>query len=201
MSTTLAIDTASPVFALALAVDGVITASLQHEGEQEHSQQLLAQIDTLLGARKQDLDGIVVVHGPGSYAGLRVGIATAEGLAISRNVPVVGVGTLEAVALAAGADGVAIHPAGRGEFAAQPFANGVTGGEAFIARLADLGGQRLAGEGAAELGGKEVTPEERVRTALELGLPRLADATGSVDAVYLREPNISRPRPRPAGGA
>jgi len=200
VSTVLAIDTASPAFALAVAVDGALTASLQHDSEQEHSQQLLPRIDELLGERRRDLSGVVVVRGPGSYAGLRVGIATAEGLALALNIPVVGVGTLDAVAAVAGGDILAIHPAGRGEFAAQRFEHGAPVGGMFAARPEELRGEATAGEGAGALGGREVTPEERVRAALRLGLPRLSEAAGRVEAIYLREPNISRPRPRPANG-
>ncbi|MGE5594998.1 MAG: tRNA (adenosine(37)-N6)-threonylcarbamoyltransferase complex dimerization subunit type 1 TsaB [Hyphomicrobiales bacterium] len=199
MTTVLAIDTASPTFALAVAAGGQVARSMQHDGEQDHSQQLLAAIDRLLGDSRRELGGIVVVRGPGSYAGLRVGIATAEGLALATGAPLAGVGTMEAIAAASGGDGVAIHPAGRGEFAAQRFAGGVPEGELFAAQPGDLQGERLAGEGAADLGGAEVTPEGRVRSALVLGLPRLESAAAHpATAIYLREPNITRPRHRPA---
>ena len=197
MTSVLAIDTASARFALALSVEGNVVAAMEHEGEQEHSQQLLASIDRLLAGKRDRLAGIVIVRGPGSYAGLRVGMATAGGLALALGIPVAGVGTLEAVALAAedDANGVlAIHPAGRGEFAAQPFRAGQPEADIDVLPAAELAGERLAGEGAAELGGCEVVPEARARAALELGLPRLRQAHGPVEALYVRAPNITAPR-------
>lgn len=203
MNTVLCIDTASPAFALALAVHGRVVRSLQHDSHQDHSRLLLAAIDKLTQGRRS-LDGLVVVRGPGSYAGLRVGIATAEGLALALHAPLAGVGTLEAVVRASRLDqGIAIHPAGRGEWAAQPFARGV-----FVAPLRAVGADALSGvlcgEGAGPLGGVEVSPEQRGSAALELGLSLLADGHhGGVDAIYLREPHITRPtraRPRVARG-
>lgn len=199
MSTVLGIDTASPRFAVALAVDGIVTVAFEHDTEQDHTRALLVAIDRLLEGRPAALDGIVVVRGPGSYAGLRVGIATAEGLAIARGVPVAGVGTLEAVARVAGGDVTAVQPAGRGEFAAQQYRDGEPAGTLVAVRPGNLGDGPIAGEGAGALGGRDVSPLERVRAALQLGLPRLAAADdGGVDAIYLREPNITRPRPAAA---
>ncbi|MEX0781932.1 MAG: tRNA (adenosine(37)-N6)-threonylcarbamoyltransferase complex dimerization subunit type 1 TsaB [Dehalococcoidia bacterium] len=195
--TVLCIDTASPAFALALAVDGRAVRSLQRDSNQDHSRLLLGAIDETTGGDRV-LDGIVVVRGPGSYAGLRVGIATAEGLALARRVPLAGVGTLEAVAHAAGQGaGTAIHPAGRAEWAVQSFADGrLTGTHTAVPEPALTG--ILFGEGAGAFGGTDVSPEARCRAALEIGLSLLADGShGGVDAIYLREPHITRPtRPK-----
>ncbi len=200
---TLCIDTASPAFALALAMDGEVVESLQRDSNQDHSRLLLPAIDEIFGGRKRELGGIVVVRGPGNYAGLRVGIATGEGLALALGIPIAGVGTLEAVAAAANVDQcLAIHPAGRGEWAAQRFLRGRADGELRAASASDLEGD-LYGEGASELGGTDVPPLMRAGQALTIGLARLHEATGTPDAIYLREPHITRPkreRPRIARG-
>lgn len=201
MSTILAIDTASPAFALALGVDGAVVRSLQRESNQNHSRLLLAAIDEITEGRRDALNGIVVVRGPGSYAGLRVGIATAEGLAMARGIPLVGVGTLEAVAHASGIEEcVAIHPAGRGEYAVQTFREGRPSGPMTAVKAEALKGI-LCGEGAGGFGGMEIAPEQRCRAAFELGLPLLAGAAGKgIEAIYLREPHITRPgRGQPGG--
>ncbi|MGH2607983.1 MAG: tRNA (adenosine(37)-N6)-threonylcarbamoyltransferase complex dimerization subunit type 1 TsaB [Tepidiformaceae bacterium] len=198
MNTILCIDTASAAFALALAVDGRVERSLQRDSHQDHSRLLLSAIDDLTGADRA-LAGLVVVRGPGSYAGLRVGIATAEGLALAGRVPLAGVATLDAVIRASGlSEGLAIHPAGRDEWAAQPFREGRPTGPMQAVITAALAGI-LCGEGAGALGGTEVAPEDRCRAALEIGLTLLADGHhGGVDAIYLREPHITRPRrPKP----
>ncbi len=196
MTTILGIDTASSSFALALAVDGAILAAVEQDAARDHSKMLLPAINGLLCGHSARLDGIAVVKGPGSYAGLRVGIATAEGLALAHGVPLRGIGTLPAVAAAAGLPEVtAIHPAGRGEFAAQPFSNGEPVGPMSARRAEDLAGPTLAGEGAGSLGGIEIGPLARCRAALLALLPSFADGPSeSVDAVYLREPNITLPR-------
>lgn len=70
-----------------------------------------------------DVDIFAVALGPGSFTGLRIGIATAKSFASTLGREAVGVPTLEAVALAAGANPrvVALLPAGRGELFAQSF--------------------------------------------------------------------------------
>jgi len=195
VNTVLAVDTASATIALALSVDGRVTAASVADGAQDHSRLLLPAIRDLLQGRLDELTAIVAVRGPGSYAGLRVGIATARALALARGIPAFGVPTLEAVAAAAGpGDFTAVHPAGRGTFAAQAYSGGNAAGPLYSAPAADLAGLTLAGEGASALGGREVTPADRCRAALESVLPRLDGPPGPLEALYLREPTISLPR-------
>jgi tRNA threonylcarbamoyladenosine biosynthesis protein TsaB len=101
----LAIDTATrhPTLALfdgAATLGGVRQWTTQHR----HGEELLQKLDELLGAangRPADLDAVVVGLGPGSFTGLRIGLATAKTMAYSLGVPLVGVSTTEALALAA----------------------------------------------------------------------------------------------------
>ncbi len=75
-----------------------------------HSQTLMPLIDSTLkgaGIALEDVDQIAVSHGPGSFTGVRIGIATVKGLAFAGGIPCVGVSTLAAIAYgAACADGV-----------------------------------------------------------------------------------------------
>lgn len=113
---TLAFDTATPATAVALLLDGRgITEARDdppagaHPG---HATRLLALADELLdaaGAAWRDLDAIAVGTGPGGFTGLRVGIATAHGLAASLRCRLSGISSLEA--LAAGALGEGSWPA------------------------------------------------------------------------------------------
>ncbi|MGI8925565.1 MAG: tRNA (adenosine(37)-N6)-threonylcarbamoyltransferase complex dimerization subunit type 1 TsaB [Tepidiformaceae bacterium] len=194
MKTTLCIDTASSRFALALCEAGGTTVSLERAAEQDHSRLLLAAIDELIGGRLERLERVVVVRGPGSYAGLRVGIATAQGLALALGIPVEGVGALEAVASIVAGRVTAVHPGGRGEFGAQDYDGGRPAGPLRTVTAGELEGVATAGEGAGALGGREVGPEARCRAALALALARPLDGTAAVDAIYLREPNITTPR-------
>jgi len=66
-----------------------------------HSEKLLPMLDWLLkevGVEKNEIEGIAVSKGPGSFTALRVGISTAKGLAFSLGIPVVGVSSLEVLA-------------------------------------------------------------------------------------------------------
>src|SRR5262245_48496716 len=122
----LCIDAADDQPGVALALDGVVGFSLTWETVQNHSQELLPNIDRLLAEAertKADVSAVFVDVGPGGYAALRVGVSIAKGLAHGLGVPIVGVGRLEldawGAAEEAGRDGryVAVHRAGRGELA------------------------------------------------------------------------------------
>ncbi|MBI5946700.1 MAG: tRNA (adenosine(37)-N6)-threonylcarbamoyltransferase complex dimerization subunit type 1 TsaB [Chloroflexi bacterium] len=198
MSTILCIDTASSRFALAVARDGQIVAASEEDGAQDHSRLLLASIDRVLGGDRRSPAEILVVRGPGSYAGLRVGIATARGLGLALGIPVTGIGTMEAVAAAADPGRfTVIHPAGRGDYAAQGFESGRAVGALRTITAAEMPGGTV-GEGAAAFGGREVSPGERCRAALEWRLGSGGSGDGApVEALYLREPNITLPRRKP----
>ncbi len=97
------------------------------------SAQLVPQIAELLsrhGVSKQNLDGFVVASGPGSFTGLRVGLAAIKGLAEVLHKPIAAVSLLELLAVSAGAQGtvVASLDAGRGEAYAGEYE--VAGGDA-----------------------------------------------------------------------
>ncbi len=201
MNTILCLDTASERFALAVDHDGRMS-SFESTEPQEHTRQLLPAIERLLDGRSPD--AILVTIGPGAYAGIRVGLATAEGIAIAKDIPVFGIGTLEAAALAANGTGpiTIVHPAGRGEFAAREFSDGLPTGELRLV-TPELLEAPFAGEGAGALGGQEVTPLQRCLAALSDRAPRIR--AGELDAgaepFYLREPNITVSRRLRAGAS
>lgn len=97
----LAFDTATDVATSALVRDGDVLGE-----RSSHAVRILEDVDALLadaGVGSEEVEGIVVGRGPGSYTGLRMGLVTARALAFSLGVPVAGVSTLDA--LAAGAPG------------------------------------------------------------------------------------------------
>jgi tRNA threonylcarbamoyladenosine biosynthesis protein TsaB len=101
----LALDTATRQPTLVL-FDGAgrLGGVRQWTSQHRHGEELLAKLDELLGAahaQQTDIDAVVVGVGPGSFTGLRIGLATAKTIAYSLNVPLVGVSTTEALALAA----------------------------------------------------------------------------------------------------
>ena len=98
MKRQLAMDTATDIAGLALAEPGQVVAEMTWPARRNHTQQLLPGLLHLLAQAKvdlEDLDGIIVAQGPGSFTGLRVGFAIAKGLAYGLGLPLVGVSTLE----------------------------------------------------------------------------------------------------------
>ncbi len=118
----LAIDTATRLLSLALHDGGRLLAESTFAVHRQHSallapliQQTLAQTDT----STKDINALAVSVGPGSYTGLRIGVALAKGLAAARDLPLLPVTTLDTLAAAASAADrrrplIAAVPAGRG---------------------------------------------------------------------------------------
>lgn len=122
----LSVETATLAGSVALARGEEIIGAIAGDSGISHSNTLLHDIDKLLHETRVDLSDVdlfAVATGPGSFTGLRIGIATVKGLAATLDRPCAGVPTLHAVALAAGASDrlVALLPAGRGEVFAQLF--------------------------------------------------------------------------------
>ena len=98
----LAVDTSTELCSAALWVDGEISFEAVHAG-QRHSELLIPMIDRLLrdaGLELRGLDAIAYGEGPGSFTGLRIACGVVQGLAFGARLPVVGVGTLAALAQA-----------------------------------------------------------------------------------------------------
>jgi tRNA threonylcarbamoyladenosine biosynthesis protein TsaB len=96
----LAIDTSTTQAGLACYdQQGLLGECIWHSGR-DHSAQLLPQLTLLLrhlGRARAEISAVAVALGPGSWSGLRVGMSTAKGFALSRGVPIIGIGTLEAL--------------------------------------------------------------------------------------------------------
>lgn len=97
----LAIESSGMTASVALATEEKIIGEYTVNYKKTHSQTLLPMIDELLTFTQQDLhelDAIAVSAGPGSFTGLRIGCATAKGMALALDKPVVTVPTLDAMA-------------------------------------------------------------------------------------------------------
>lgn len=122
----LSVETATLSGSVALSRGKEVIAALAGDSGVSHSNTLLYDMDKVLAEAQVELSEIdlfAVAIGPGSFTGLRIGIATVKGLAATLDRPTAGVPTLQAVALAAGPSpcSVALLPAGRGEVFAQLF--------------------------------------------------------------------------------
>ena len=193
---TLAFDTATDVATCALVRDGDLLGE-----RSSRAVTVLADADELLreaGLKPADLDLLAVGVGPGSFTGLRIGLAAARGLALALDLPVAGVSTLDA--LGAGAPGaVPVIDARRREVFA------LVGGEARCLAPGDLeveAGRTYVGDGALRYrgvieGAGGVVPPD----GSELHLPRArfhARLAGTgvpaelVEPVYLRVPDAEK---------
>ena len=101
----LALDTSTEYCSAALWRDGVVHERAVRAG-QSHSEILIGMVDAVMaegGTQLARLDGIAYGQGPGSFTGLRIACAVAQGLAFAAEIPLAGVGTLQAMAMSCGA--------------------------------------------------------------------------------------------------
>jgi tRNA threonylcarbamoyladenosine biosynthesis protein TsaB len=104
MALILNIDTALETAAVSLAEKGNVLRSEVNESQKDHAAWLQPAIKRLLqdaGHELKEINAVAVSNGPGSYTGLRVGLATAKGLCYALNIPLVAAGTLELMAFSA----------------------------------------------------------------------------------------------------
>lgn len=155
----LALSTSSPRGTVAIARDGAIAARVAYDGGTSHAERLFAAIDEAMAqavVTRADLAGLACDIGPGSFTGVRVGIASAKGIALALGLPVVGIGSLESMAgaaipEAAGRPVLAVVDARKGEVFAAVYdtpLSPVWGPEHLprtdVARLIDLAAQHDA---------------------------------------------------------
>ncbi len=219
----LALDTCLAACSVAIWQDGVVLAREWRPMQRGHAEALLPMLENVRGQTGLDyaaFDRLAVSIGPGSFAGVRVGLAAARGICVARNLPLVGVNTLELMAAAMEGDapiGVALD-ARNDQVYFQAFAKGAALCPPALLTLAgaatcihELGGTlRVVGSGAAALAH---LCNGRIRTshhdllgdaAILAGLAasRPAMAGDAVAPLYLRAPDAKLPvTPAPAAPA
>src|SRR5262245_27749405 len=146
----LSLDTATDVTTACLSREDEVLAESATRGRSTGAQRVLGDVHHLMRSIRvepSDLGTIVVGTGPGTFTGLRIGLATARSLGYALGVPVRGVGTLDALLVGDGVD-VACVDARRGEvFAAGAGVPLAAYAPEDLARLA-VPGARIAGDGA-----------------------------------------------------
>lgn len=209
----LAFDTALAACSAAAWADGKILAARHRRLVRGHAEALMPMVEAVMaeaGAAYRDLDLIATTVGPGTFTGLRVGLAAARGVALAAGRPIVGVTTLEA--LAHGVDRAALG--GRRLVAALDARRGEVYAQVFDGDLAPLDEPRAATPGAVAAGlpagrlalvgdGAPLIAAElagRAGDVSELDAPRLPDAAVIAALVARRfaGPNVNLPSAPPA---
>lgn len=156
----LAIDCSNHNLSLALLC-GQQLRTLHQQVRQGHSDHALAGIQQLLAEQQialSQLDAILYGKGPGAFTGLRIAAGIALGLATAANLPLIGIGTLDAVACALpGGNGMAVIDARMGEVYAARYQSGTLQGDISVGHadaLALTGIDSLAGDITALFEGK-----------------------------------------------
>jgi tRNA threonylcarbamoyl adenosine modification protein YeaZ len=169
----LVIDSATAACSAALIEDGDVLEERYELVGRGHAERLLPMIEDLLAGRRPS--AVLVDCGPGSFTGVRVGLAAAHGLAIGWGVPLAGYSSMAAIAAATGAGAVALH-GGHGQLFVQSFSHDpLHAADALQSLLphdaaAAIGAERVAGSGA------EALVSARGHGAAMDALPRAADA-------------------------
>jgi tRNA threonylcarbamoyladenosine biosynthesis protein TsaB len=129
----LAVDTSTQTIGIALYRDPQVLGEMQWKTSSHHTVELATAVKDLMnrcGAVPTDVSLIVVALGPGTFTGLRIGLAFAKGLAISLRIPLLGVPTFEVLAAAqpvANYPMACVLPAGRSRLAVGWYQAGESG--------------------------------------------------------------------------
>lgn len=217
----LALTTATPRFEAALFdgdPSGAALAQCDYDDEMAHAERSLATIAAMFAARGLGpdwIEAIAVDIGPGSFTGVRVGLAAAKGIALARGVPLVGVCSLSAMAAAAFAARddlevvTSVLDAKRGEVFHASYAR--DGAELAPPTFTTRGGLALRGHACGRAARAEVA-EPRFVDVEEALLPHarwiaiLASAAlasgqqtdlGSLEPIYARAPDAQKPSAPP----
>lgn len=100
MALILSIETGTDVCSVALANDGELMALRESDEGRDHAKKVAMFVDELLretGVQPDDLDAIAVGKGPGSYTGLRIGVSFAKGMCYALDIPLIAIGSLDAL--------------------------------------------------------------------------------------------------------
>jgi tRNA threonylcarbamoyladenosine biosynthesis protein TsaB len=123
----LAADTSLPILSVAIVSDGLLAGTMAMQGHGSRNEKLLPAIDWLLaenGIDRKQLDLFAVTRGPGSFTGVRIGLATIQGLAMALGKPVCAMSTHEAIAHGEEGRVAVADDAGRGELYVSTYLDG-----------------------------------------------------------------------------
>ena len=214
----LVLDTATRYASVAVSREGAIVAELSWRSERNHSVELVPAIRRVAEQAAVTLDdaqAVFVVQGPGGFSALRVGISMAKAFAMARNIPLVGVNTLDAESqpyLGLGLPVCAIVGAGKARVYSALYADGDSSGyrvqshEELAAGITEK--TLLCGEGLSDVGAlveersgdlatlaRTPPPTRRPAVLAQLGYELLqgggAQSPESLEPIYMRAAQIA----------
>jgi tRNA threonylcarbamoyladenosine biosynthesis protein TsaB len=182
----LAADTSLPILSVAIVRDGEMLGAAAVEGRSSRNEKLLPAIDWLLSETATDrrsIDVFAVTRGPGSFTGVRIGLATMQGIALALGKPVCAMSTHEAIAPAR-EKRIIVDDAGRGEFYVSVFDDGVEVTAPRLARsLDEFAGERLVVGEFVQRGNVALSCARRAAQIVAAG--RLAEYS-DITPIYVR---------------
>ena len=204
---TLAIDTSTPQGSVAVLQDGAVIVNDQFMADRSHSASLFITLERVLAAYPK-IDQIAIGLGPGSYAGIRISIAAALGLQLAHQAALVGLPSVAALPVHS-KEYMAIGDARRETFYFTLVQNGIcSDGPRLMTEeeLRNALGQfphlpvcastALPGFADAQI----VQPSAAILGRLAAAGAAIT-ARGDLEPIYLREPHITRPKPRVVPGS
>lgn len=185
MKRLVAVETTSRVASVALFEDGALVSVLEREARGDVVVTLVDELLRARGLAPRDIARWAVDVGPGSFTGVRIGVATVKGIAFATGAEVVGVNAFDA--LAEGRDAIAILEAGKGEVYFR-----IPGGEPGHAPLEAVRG-RIEGR-TERVVGPGVSP--RAESVGRVAIDRAPDDADTLEPLYVRPPDLTKPAVR-----
>ncbi len=223
----LAFDTSLNACSVAIQKDNILVCQklkIMDKGQAEELIPLAIEVLAEAGMKWEDIDGLGVTLGPGTFTGIRVGIAAARGIALVRNIPVLGYTSLHTIAKGALRTGkilaqeelLVMSDARRNEVYIQYFgANSIPSGPPALISTFEINnwlpsyGIALAGSAVAILQSLNKEISERFKIIKDLNFPEAQDVAflaeeqmiksdwvyqGPPSPIYLREPHTTIPK-------
>ena len=184
----LAADTSLPLLSVALLRDETLIGSIALEGKGSRNEKLLPAIDWLLSEAAVDrktIDLFAVTRGPGSFTGVRIGLATIQGLALAVGKPICAMSTHEAIAEAV-ADALVVDEAGRGDLYVSEFVAGREVSEPRLVHATERETLRGNIVSASEFAQRENVAAACARRALRIASAGALDRYADPTPIYVR---------------
>jgi tRNA threonylcarbamoyladenosine biosynthesis protein TsaB len=181
----LGVDTSLSILSVALLRDSNLIGAVAMEGKGSRNEKLLPAIDWVLsesGIDRREIELFAVTRGPGSFTGVRIGLATVQGMALALGKPVCAMSTHQAIAPAGGRWAV-IDDAGRGELYVSLFEDGSEIEPPRLARPEEIQAERIA---VADIMQRENVAAACARRAATIVSAGRLDAYGDTTPIYVR---------------